>query len=138
METWTPCGCGAWLCAVAGAEPLAGIPRAAQSIDCPVRGAACARTQRCSTCSTTGWRIRCVRSVGHRTSGGSDRAGRVSEALPILESLSGYAEAHRLRALGFVLQRDLAVARLEAAKAFELAPDWQATRYTRTVVNYLS
>ena len=36
--------------------------------------------------------------------------GKVSGALSLLEGATGYAEAHRLRALGMVLQRDLSLA----------------------------
>ena len=64
--------------------------------------------------------------------------GQVPNALRFLESAAGHAEAHRLRALGFVLLRDLPRARLEIEKAIELAPDWHATLYTKVIVHYLS
>ena len=64
--------------------------------------------------------------------------GQISGALSLLEQLGGYAEAHRIRALGLLLQRDLSRAKLEIEKAIELAPDWRVTRYTRAIVHYLS
>ena len=65
-------------------------------------------------------------------------AGQVSTALSLLDGAAGNAEAHRLRALGFVLTRDLPRARLEIEKAIELGPDWHATLYTKVIVHYLS
>lgn len=64
--------------------------------------------------------------------------GQVSGALSILGQLTGHAEAHRLRALLFTLQHDLAMARLEVEKAVEVSPTWHATLYTKVLVNYLS
>ena len=64
--------------------------------------------------------------------------GQVPHALSLLESAVGYADAHRLRALGFALLRDLPRARLEIEKAVELAPGWHGTLYTKVIVHYLS
>jgi tetratricopeptide (TPR) repeat protein len=65
-------------------------------------------------------------------------SNRVSEGLTILGEIAGHAEAHRLQALGFMLQRDPVKARLEIAKAVELSPTWHATLYTKATVYYLS
>jgi hypothetical protein len=65
-------------------------------------------------------------------------SGQVSEGLTILATLVGHAEAHRLKALGFMLQGDPARARLEIEKALELSPTWHATLYTKATVYYLS
>ena len=64
--------------------------------------------------------------------------GQVSGALSLLEEATGYAEAHRLRALGMVLQGDLSRARLQIEKAIELAPNWLAILHTKAIVHYLS
>lgn len=64
--------------------------------------------------------------------------GAVKQALDLLRSVDDSAEVHRLRGLGFALQGDLALARIECNKAVELAPLWQSTRFTRGIVSYLS
>jgi tetratricopeptide (TPR) repeat protein len=65
-------------------------------------------------------------------------SGRVTESQSLLERLAGVPEAHRLRALGYVLQHDLARARLEIDKAAELAPTWVSVLYSKSIVYYLS
>src|SRR6185436_14064931 len=63
-------------------------------------------------------------------------SGRVTESQSLLERLAGVPEAHRLRALGYVLQHDLARARLEIDKAAELAPTWVSVLYSKSIVYY--
>jgi tetratricopeptide (TPR) repeat protein len=64
--------------------------------------------------------------------------GQPDEALRILEGASGLPEYYRLRALIFVLKRDLLQARLEIQKAIELTGSWSAVIYTNAVVHYFS
>lgn len=62
----------------------------------------------------------------------------VGAAMAILDGVAPEAETRRLRALGFVLRQDLAKARLEITKAIELEPSWEASRYNKLVIDYLS
>jgi hypothetical protein len=64
--------------------------------------------------------------------------GRVDEALALLEHAAGVAEGHRLRALGYILQRDVSQARLEIDKAAELAPTWHSVLHSKAIVYYMS
>ena len=65
-------------------------------------------------------------------------SGHVPSAVGLLEGVAGHAEAHRLRALGFVVLGDLSRARLEIEKAIDLAPDRHATLLTKVITHYLS
>jgi tetratricopeptide (TPR) repeat protein len=64
--------------------------------------------------------------------------GQVLEAMNALQAAEGDAEGYRLRAVGYVLQKDLLRARLEIEKAAELKPLWLAIQQTRMFVYYLS
>ena len=48
------------------------------------------------------------------------------------------AETHRIRALGHLLSKDLAQARLEINKSFEQEPDRKVVRETFAIINYFS
>ena len=65
-------------------------------------------------------------------------SGRVAASQAVLEHVVGVAEAHRLRALAYVVQRDLAQARLEIDKAIELAPRWVSVLYSKGIVYYFN
>ena len=65
-------------------------------------------------------------------------SGHISSAVDLLKGVAEHPEAHRLRALGFVVLGDLSRARLEIEKAIDLAPDRHATLLTKVIVHYLS
>lgn len=60
---------------------------------------------------------------------------RALEALP--EELEPNAESAQLRALKHLLEKEVDWARLEAEKAYELAPGWESVRFTASVADYM-
>jgi tetratricopeptide (TPR) repeat protein len=68
--------------------------------------------------------------------------GRVDEALTVLEQAtqvdSSSAETHRLRALAFLLHKELGQAQSAIERALELKPRWQTVQYVSAVIHYWS
>jgi tetratricopeptide (TPR) repeat protein len=64
--------------------------------------------------------------------------GQTDRALGLLEPALSLPESYRLRALGFLIKRDLVQASLEIQKARELAPSWNAIIYTGAVIDYFT
>jgi tetratricopeptide (TPR) repeat protein len=62
---------------------------------------------------------------------------RALEALPEDQQQEPNAESAQLRALRYLLDKEVDRARLEAEKASELAPGWESVRFTAGVTNYM-
>ena len=64
--------------------------------------------------------------------------GDVTAALDTLSSLTNHPDAHRLRSVVFLSQREPLKAKAEAEKALSLAPSWYWIRRTAATVRYLA
>jgi hypothetical protein len=68
--------------------------------------------------------------------------GHIDESRSILDQAMAVnepnAETFRLRALSYVLTRDMAQARLEIQKALEIRPQWKSVREAAGMISYLS
>ena len=63
--------------------------------------------------------------------------GDVAAALDTLSSLTNHPDAHRLRSVVFLSQREPLKAKAEAEKALSLAPSWYWIRRTAATLRYL-